>query len=278
MKPTVPTVQAGQPAMQNPAQTSGALLGKEPDKIVKALNNEQTEARMVAGTVIVLALLIAAAWAYWLSEEPVKTSAPAPTGGSVQSSQQAGDPPAPLSGPAPAVASVPPTTQPSLPSVGGAIAETVHADVYFDFSKSRLRDDAKAVLQEHADKVTDGDWSILIQGYTDLRGPAEYNKALGLRRAESVKQYLVELGIPDSAITVVSLGKEGAICTDDTKECRQRNRRVHLELVRTGAGSGRALPILPLAEPAATDVGQTPGSEASVSGTVAEKTSSTPTP
>jgi peptidoglycan-associated lipoprotein len=278
MKPTVQTVQPGQPAMQTPAQTSGALLGKEPDKIVKALNNEQKEARIVAGAVTVLALLIAAAWAYWVNSDHMKTSSPTSTGGSVLSSQQAGDSTIPLSGPAPAVASVPPTTQPSLPSVDAAKMETLHADVYFDFSKSRLRDDAKAVLQEQADKVKDGGWSILIQGYTDPRGPAEYNKALGLRRAESVKEYLVQLGIPDSAITVASLGREGAICTDDTKECRQRNRRVHLELVKTGAGSGSAMPTLPPAEPIGTDVGQTPGSEAGVSGPVAETNSTSSTP
>ncbi len=113
-------------------------------------------------------------------------------------------------------------------------SESLHADVYFDFGKSRLSADATAILQQHAGtmKKRDGNWAVLIQGYADQHGPAEYNRTLALRRAESVKQFLVELGVPESSMKVVSLGKESTICEDQSPTCQRLNRRVHVEMVR----------------------------------------------
>jgi len=83
---------------------------------------------------------------------------------------------------------------------------------------------------------------VLIQGYADSQGPVEYNRLLAQRRAESVKQFLVELGVPETSIKVVTIGKEGALCDDPSRECQQLNRRVHLEIrkmVRSAAAPVR---------------------------------------
>ena len=81
----------------------------------------------------------------------------------------------------------------------------------------------------------DGNWSILVQGHADQYGPLEYNRALALRRAQAVQQFLVELGVPEAGIKVVTIGKEATICEDQGKECQRLNRRVHLEMRNLGS-------------------------------------------
>ena len=116
--------------------------------------------------------------------------------------------------------------------------DSIHADIYFDFDRSRLSADGVAILQEKAAVLKkDGSWAVLVQGYADQHGPAAYNKTLATRRAGAVKQFLVELGIPETSIKVVTLGKEGAICDDQSKECQRLNRRVHLEMIKMGPPS-----------------------------------------
>src|SRR5688500_19362253 len=73
-------------------------------------------------------------------------------------------------------------------------------------------------------------WAVLVQGYADRQGPAEYNRTLALRRAEAVKQFLVELGVPETSVKVATVGSDGALCDEATRECQQLNRRVHLEI------------------------------------------------
>jgi outer membrane protein OmpA-like peptidoglycan-associated protein len=109
--------------------------------------------------------------------------------------------------------------------------EVVHADVYFDFKSTRLRADAVRLLQEKAALMERAStWAVLIQGYADAQGPAEYNRALAQRRAAGVKQFLVELGVPEASIKVVTIGQEGALCDEPSAECQRLNRRVHLEI------------------------------------------------
>jgi len=121
--------------------------------------------------------------------------------------------------------------------------DSMHADIYFDFDRSRLRADAVALLQEKAEVLKgDKNWAVLVQGYADQHGPAEYNRALASRRAGAVKQFLVELGIPDTSIKVVTLGQEGSICDDQIKECQRLNRRVHLEMMKLGVREAALIP------------------------------------
>jgi peptidoglycan-associated lipoprotein len=117
-------------------------------------------------------------------------------------------------------------------------AGVFHTDVYFDFKSSRLRADAVGVLQETARSLDLANaWVVLVQGYTDRQGPAEYNRILAQRRAESVKQFLVELGVPETAIRLMTIGQEGALCDEPARECQQLNRRVHLEFRKLAAAA-----------------------------------------
>ena len=110
-------------------------------------------------------------------------------------------------------------------------AEVVHADVFFDFKSTRLRADAVKLLQDKAAMMErTSTWAVLVQGYTDRQGPAEYNKRLAQQRADAVRQFLVELGVPESSVKTVTIGQEGALCDEPSKECQQLNRRVHLEI------------------------------------------------
>lgn len=132
--------------------------------------------------------------------------------------------------------------------------QSVHADIYFDFGKTRLRADAIETLQQQAQLLKqDGHWAVLIQGYTDRHGSVEYNKALALRRGESVKQFLSELGIPVDSMKVVSLGQDAVICDDHTPTCTYLNRRVHLELVKLEAPSVSLAPVTPISPESASD-------------------------
>jgi outer membrane protein OmpA-like peptidoglycan-associated protein len=116
--------------------------------------------------------------------------------------------------------------------------EAVHTDVYFDFKSTRLRADAVRTLQEKAAAMErSSTWGVLVQGYADHQGPAEYNRVLALRRAEAVKQFLIELGVPEASVKVATVGSDGVLCDEATRECQQLNRRVHLEIrkLRTAA-------------------------------------------
>ena len=75
---------------------------------------------------------------------------------------------------------------------------------------------------------------ILVQGYTDQQGSVIYNHKLELMRAGKVKEFLVGQGVSEQVIKIVSLGKEGALCLDNSDVCRNMNRRVHLEIRKIG--------------------------------------------
>jgi peptidoglycan-associated lipoprotein len=102
------------------------------------------------------------------------------------------------------------------------------ADALFDYDEATLRDDGRAVLSKDADYLKR--WTtvrITVEGHADSRGTAEYNLALGGRRAAAVKDYLVSLGVSGDRIITVSKGKEQPVCAEETDACWQRNRRGH---------------------------------------------------
>ncbi len=103
------------------------------------------------------------------------------------------------------------------------------ADVFFDFDQYAIRPDAVPVLEENAGflKDTYKNFSVLIEGHCDERGTVEYNLELGKRRAQAVKDYLVDLGIEESRIQIVSYGKEKPFCAESEPSCWQQNRRGH---------------------------------------------------
>ena len=129
-------------------------------------------------------------------------------------------------------------------------AGVFHADVYFDFKSTRLRADAARVLQETTSRMDlTNAWVVLVQGYTDSQGPAEYNRGLAERRATVVKRFLIDLGVPEPSIKMVTMGPNGALCDDPGKECQELNRRVHLEFRKLAA----AAPAAAVAGAAATE-------------------------
>jgi peptidoglycan-associated lipoprotein len=105
-------------------------------------------------------------------------------------------------------------------------------DAYFDYDKSDIREEARAALTRDADALkaifsSFPDASVTIEGHCDERGSAEYNLALGDRRATAAKEFLVQLGVPGDKLKTISYGKERPQCTDHTEECWQKNRRAH---------------------------------------------------
>ncbi len=108
--------------------------------------------------------------------------------------------------------------------------------VHFDFNKANLTQEARQIL------ATDAKWmmahnsdAITIEGHCDRFGSIEYNLALGERRAKRVQEYLVDIGVPASRLTVVSYGKEKMLDTSDTTEADARNRRANfVPVVSTG--------------------------------------------
>ena len=104
--------------------------------------------------------------------------------------------------------------------------------VYFDFDQYVIRDDAISTLQENAQLLSAKyqDSTVLIEGHCDERGTTDYNLVLGERRAQAVKDYLVDLGVSSSRIQIVSYGKERPSCTESTEGCMQKNRRGHTVL------------------------------------------------
>ena len=99
-------------------------------------------------------------------------------------------------------------------------------DIYFDFDKATLTPSAQDNLLRKAEWLRENsDVTVTIEGHCDARGTNEYNLALGDRRAESAKAFLVDLGIAASRITTISYGEERPVCSQQDEECWAKNRR-----------------------------------------------------
>ncbi|HUE01843.1 MAG TPA: OmpA family protein [Bryobacteraceae bacterium] len=105
-------------------------------------------------------------------------------------------------------------------------------DAFFDFDKSDLREDARKALTQDAGALRTimNDFpttTVIIEGHCDERGSAEYNLALGDRRATAAWDYLTQLGVPGDRLIKISYGKERPQCTESNETCWQKNRRIH---------------------------------------------------
>ncbi len=101
-------------------------------------------------------------------------------------------------------------------------------DVYFDFDSSALTNIARNVLSRKAEFLRiNADASIIIEGHCDDRGTSAYNIALGDRRAESAKAYLIDLGIDAMQLSTISYGEERPVDMGKNDEAWAKNRRAH---------------------------------------------------
>ncbi len=187
------------------------------------------EVMVLAGAVLFLGGLLAAAWLYSQTGDqgkvitPTENMANANVSDLFKSTSVIGQ----------AEASTPPPI--SVTTSGLSIPDIIHADIYFEVGRKGLTDAGKAQLSAQADLLKqDENYGVLIQGYTDQQGSVSYNKQLGMKRAETVKTELINAGIAEHRIKTVSLGEEGVLCLDSSDACRHMNRRVHLEVRKIG--------------------------------------------
>ena len=153
---------------------------------------------------------------------PVSTPAPAPR---QETARVIRPEPTRSTPPAPAV------QQPHQKSLDELLAEL--QDAYFDFDKYEIRPDARQALTQDSSELTamlqaNPKLNLAVQGYCDERGSAEYNLALGDRRAHEAREFLAQMGIPKDQLKPISYGKEKPVCTDESEPCWQKNRHAHL--------------------------------------------------
>jgi peptidoglycan-associated lipoprotein len=125
---------------------------------------------------------------------------------------------------------------PAAPSEGGdvgteaAFRQNVH-DVFFDYDSYDLRPDAQTSLPTAASYIkAHPGLRVVIGGYCDERGSAEYNLALGENRANAARTSLLSAGVPASQLRVISYGKEKQFCTEENETCWQQNRRAQFTM------------------------------------------------
>ncbi|MGO8915167.1 MAG: peptidoglycan-associated lipoprotein Pal [Stellaceae bacterium] len=106
------------------------------------------------------------------------------------------------------------------------LVQNVGDRVFFDFDKSDIKPEGRAVLQRQADWLKKyPNVTVTVEGHCDDRGTREYNLALGERRATAVKKMLVALGIPANRVSTISYGKERPAVVGDNEAAWAQNRR-----------------------------------------------------
>jgi peptidoglycan-associated lipoprotein len=152
----------------------------------------------------------------------------------------ASNPPAPAPAPRERVARVAEAPAPAPAPVAEVRTSKVLADylnklldAYFDYDKADLRTDARTALNNNSSELRSllkefPNTKFVVEGNCDERGSAEYNLALGDRRAKAAQEFLVQIGVPSERLTTISYGQERPVCTDHDENCWQKNRRAHL--------------------------------------------------
>jgi peptidoglycan-associated lipoprotein len=115
---------------------------------------------------------------------------------------------------------------PSDSSDGGGSITSLET-VYFDYDRSEIRSDARTALQSNATAIQGNDaWGVVtVEGHCDERGSEEYNLALGDRRANTVRRYLVDLGVSSSRLRTVSFGEAKPAVQGHNESAWRYNRR-----------------------------------------------------
>ena len=172
-------------------------------------------------------LLVAIAFAAGCSTEPAK---PEPTPAPPPAPKPAPPPP-----PKPAPAPTPEKPKPA-PEKPKPVAEkvTFAADVLFDFDKAVIKPEGKSKLDDIASKAKGVNLEVVIAiGHADSIGSDAYNQRLSVRRAESVKAYMVSKGIEPNRVYTEGKGEKQPVANNKTKDGRAKNRRVEIEVIGT---------------------------------------------
>jgi len=136
--------------------------------------------------------------------------------------------PPPPPPPAPAVKPPPPPPRPIVEKI------SLRGDTLFDFDKSVVKPEGKAVLDKLVQQAKDLNLEVIVAvGHTDSVGPDAYNQKLSERRAAAVKAYLVSKGIAANRVYTEGKGEKSPVADNKTKEGRSKNRRVEVEVVGT---------------------------------------------
>jgi OOP family OmpA-OmpF porin len=146
--------------------------------------------------------------------------------------------PAPKPEPKPAPAPPPPAPkpEPKPEAKPKPVAEkvTFAADVLFDFDKSVIKPEGRSKLDDLASKVKGINLEVVIAiGHADSIGSDEYNQSLSVRRAESVKAYMVSRGIEPNRVYTEGKGEQQPVASNRTADGRAKNRRTEIEVIGT---------------------------------------------
>jgi len=128
-----------------------------------------------------------------------------------------------------------PVPEPTVPEVtkpdyaGLDPVEYGVGDVFFAFDEYELSTEAMSTLARNARILREADVTVMISGHCDERGTVEYNLALGEKRANAVKDYLVSLGVSPARLRVTSYGESKPFALGHTEDAWAQNRRAHFE-------------------------------------------------
>lgn len=127
-----------------------------------------------------------------------------------------------------------PARQEMQQSASDSVSETSFETVYFDFDKSDLRQDTRNVLNKNAELMLKSkpNSKVQVEGHCDERGSAEYNLALGERRAKSAVKYLTTLGVKADRLSTISYGKEKPVVQGSDEAAWSKNRRAEFVIVK----------------------------------------------
>ncbi len=162
--------------------------------------------------------------------EPVLTAAPTPPPTATKAPEQEKKPERPAAAGQPVTetdlaSDERPAPAATTPSDHRAALEGSARTIYFDFDRSELKAEARGVLKGIAEAMNGNDLSVRIEGHCDERGTSEYNMALGERRAQAAKRYLIQLGVPGSRLSTISYGEEKPADSGHNEGAWSRNRR-----------------------------------------------------
>lgn len=136
--------------------------------------------------------------------------------------------------PAPPVVQAEPTptpapVEPPAPAPTPKVTASDFTDAFFDYDSYALREDAKVALDRAAKILRDNpDVALTVEGHCDERGTAEYNQALGEKRANAARDYLANAGVPAARLQSLSYGKERPFAEGHDESAWAQNRRAHL--------------------------------------------------